>query len=121
MKISYVLQIKDLTIMFAFGVLLGIFFGIINIINYIHQRFFTQILADIIFSIVSILLFIILINKINMGEIRLFLLLGYILGFTIERITLGKLFAKGYKNVYNKIIKVAKFFAKSTIGRKLFK
>ena len=121
MKISYVLQLKDFTIMFAFGVLLGIFFGIINIINYIKPRFFTQIIADVAFSIISILLFVILINKINMGQIRLFLCTGYILGFWIERITLGKLFAKGYKNVYNNIIKVLKAFAKSKIGRTIFK
>ena len=121
MKISYVLQLKDFSIMLAFGFLLGIIYGILNISNFIKSRLFTQILADIIFSTLAIITFIILINKINMGEIRLFLCIGYILGFTLERITLGKLFAKGYKNVYNYIVKLFKTFNKSKVGRFIFK
>ena len=107
--------------MFAFGVLLGIIYGILNICNFIKQRLITQILADIIFSLLAIITFIVLINKINMGEIRLFLIIGYILGFLIERITLGKLFAKVYKNVYNYIVKWFKKLNNSKIGRFLFK
>jgi len=121
MRISYVLQLKDLSIMFAFGILLGVIYGILNICNFIKQHLFTQIFADIFFSLMAIITFLILINKINMGEIRLFLIIGYILGFIIERITLGKIFAKGYKNVYNYIVKAFKKFNNSKIGRFLFK
>ena len=121
MKISYILQLKDLSIMLGFGFILGVIYGILNISNFIKKRLISQIISDIIFSIVAIIAFIILINKINLGQIRLFLCIGYILGFTIERITIGKLFAKGYKNVYNYIVKLVKKFNSSKIGRFIFK
>ena len=38
MKISYVLQLKDLSIMLLFGFLLGIIYGILNIPNTIKKR-----------------------------------------------------------------------------------
>jgi len=121
MKISYILQLKDFSIMIIFGFLLGIIYGILNIFNSIKPRLFLQILTDIIFSILASILFIILVNKINMGEIRLFLITGYIIGFILERISLGKLFAKGYKTVYNHIVKLLKKFYISKIGRFIFK
>ena len=121
MKISYILQLKDFSIMIIFGFLLGIIYGILNIFNSIKPRLFLQILTDIIFSILASILFIILVNKINMGEIRLFLITGYIIGFILERISLGKLFAKLLKNMYTFIIRCIKSFSKSKFGRMIFK
>lgn len=121
MKISYVLQLKDLSIMLLFGFLLGIIYGLLNIPNTIKKKLFIQIISDIIFSLTSIFIYIVLINKVNMGESRLFLILGYVLGFTIERISLGKLFAKGYKRVYTSIVKLLNQFYRSKIGRFIFK
>lgn len=121
MKISFVLQMKDLMLILGIGVLLGIFYGVINIFNNIHENIFTRIFCDIIFMIVATLTYIIVVEKINFGSIRLYLFLGYILGFAIERISLGKLFAKGYKSVYNKLKLMAKVFASSKIGKIIFK
>ena len=117
MKISYILQMKDFAIMFAFGAVIGVIYGILNIPNFIKQRIWTQIIADLIFSTVAFITFLLLINFINLGEIRAFLVIGYIFGFIIERITLGKLFAKGYKNVYNYIVKILQHIKKSKFGR----
>ena len=121
MKISYILQLKDFTYMFIAGIFLGIIYGIINIPNKIKKIQILQVISDILFSIMAIIGVIILINKINYGEIRSFLIIGYIIGFAIERISLGKLFAKGYKSVYNYIVKFSKAFYRSKIGRFLFK
>ena len=121
MKISYIFQLKDFSIMILFGFFLGIFYGILNIPNFIKEKFYIRIIADIIFSIVSIILLLILTNKINLGEHRLYLIIGYVLGFVIERNTLGKLFAKGYKNVYNHFVIILKKFINSKIGRFIFK
>lgn len=121
MKISYILQLKDLSIMVFFGFVLGIIYGLLNILSTIKRQLFIQIVSDISFSIVSIIIFIFSINKINMGEIRLFLIIGYISGFIIERISLGKLFAKGYKRVYTIIVKLLKAFYRSRFGRFIFK
>lgn len=103
MKISYLLQLKDFFIMFLFGIIIATIYNLLNICNYVKIRMFNQIIVDIIIFVIGTLTFIILINKINMGDIRLFLLIGYLLGIIIEQITLGKLFAKIIKKVYNKI------------------
>ena len=121
MKISYVLQLKDFSIMLGIGFLLGVFYGIINIANRIKRKLFIQIVCDFIFSIVAFGVFFVLINIINLGEIRLFLVIGYIVGFTLERITLGKIFAKGYLNVYNILCKLWSKFTKSKLGKVIFK
>ena len=121
MKISYVLQLKDFSIVFGFGILLGIFYGIINIPNHIKERLFLRIINDLAFSIVFFGVLFLLIEYINLGKIRIYLVVGYILGFIVERITLGKLFAKGYKKLYNLCINVLKKFYCSKLGRIIFK
>lgn len=121
MKISYIFQLKEMSIMLIFGLILGIIYGLINIINRIKHNIFIQIIADIIFSLLSITIFLLLISQLQSSTIRIFLVLSYIIGFIIERITLGKIFAKGYKNVYNYIVKLVKWFKKSKIGRIILK
>ena len=121
MKISFILQLKDLGLMFGIGILLGIFYGILNIINNIKEFLIVRIVCDIVFTITATLTFIILVQKINFGSIRAYLLVGYVLGFIIERISIGKLFAKGYKRVYNLIIKSSKKLCSSKIGQVIFK
>lgn len=121
MKISYILQLKDFLIMFGIGILIGILYGIINIPTKIRKVLALQIINDLIISTSACIIFIYAINVINLGQFRAFLLLGYILGILIERITLGKLFAKGYNFVYTNIVKMLKKFANSKFGKVLLK
>ena len=121
MKISYILQLKDFSIMLGIGFCLGIIYGILNIFSTIKHNFPIQIIIDLIFSVISFSTFLIMVNIINMGEFRLFLLEGYVIGFIFERITLGKLFAKGFKKVYNLIVKSLKKFSESRLGRIILK
>ncbi|MGN0961179.1 MAG: spore cortex biosynthesis protein YabQ [Christensenellales bacterium] len=121
MKISYILQLKDFSIMLGIGAILGIFYGILNLFSIVKKNIVFQIIVDIIFSATALIIFILFINIINMGEIRLFLLAGYIIGFILERISLGKLFAKGFKKVYNCLVNILGKFAKSKFGRIIFK
>ena len=121
MKISYILQLKDFTIMLGIGFVLGIFYGLLNCSTIIKAHLVIQIIIDLIFSFISFSCLIIMINIINMGEFRLFLILGYIIGFILERITLGKIFAKGFKKLYTNIVIITKKFANSRIGRFLLK
>lgn len=121
MKISYVLQLQDFLIIFLIGSIVGLFYGLLNIINLVKKHIAIQILTDLTFSFICFFTFLISINKINMGEIRAFLFIGYILGVIIERITIGKLFAKAYKKVYNQFVKILKNIAKSKFGRILLK
>lgn len=121
MKISYVLQLKDFSIMLGIGFILGICYTILNTITLIKQNIIIQFILDIIFSIIAVSAYIILINIINMGEFRLFLLIGYLIGFALERITFGKLFAKCFKRMYNWLLNKITKFAKSKLGRIIFK
>ena len=121
MKISYILQLKDFLIMFAIGSLIGILYGIINIPTYIKRNLVLQIFNDLLISIIACITLLISINLINFGQFRVFLLVGYALGILIERITLGKIFAKGYKIVYTNIVKLLKKFANSRLGKVLLK
>jgi len=120
-KISYILQLKDFLILLIIGFFVGILYGILNIFTQIKNRNILQIIIDIFFILIAFLIFILAINIINWGEFRLFLLVGYLLGFAIERIILGKIFAKLYKKVYTFIVKILKKFTKSKIGEIIFK
>lgn len=121
MKISSILQIRDLAIMFAVGICLGIIYGLINIINNIHENIITRIICDIFFMIIAVFSYIILVEKINFGSLRLYLIIGYVLGFFIERISLGKLFAKLCKSVYNKLKLIISKFKATKIGKLILK
>lgn len=121
MKISAILQMKDLTIMFTAGIGLGIIYGLINIINNIHENIFSRIICDVFFMVIAIFSYIILVEKINFGSLRLYLIIGYILGFFIERISLGKLFAKLCKSVYNKLKLIISKFKETKIGKLILK
>ena len=117
MKISYILQLKDFFVLLAIGFGIGILYGLLNIPTTIKKRIIIQIITDLLFSFTSLSILLIAINVINMGEFRAFLVIGFILGIFLERISLGKLFAKGYKKVYNCLVKLMKKFANSKFGR----
>ena len=76
MKLSYVLQLKDFSIMLGIGFIIGIFYGIINIPNRIKKNWIYQIICDLLFSIIAFGTLIIMVVYLNMGEMRLFLILG---------------------------------------------
>jgi len=121
MKISYILQTKDFLILFVLGFLLAILYD--TIIKPILSRkvYLLNIILETVFILFLYLIFVIAINYINFGEFRTFLIIAYILGYTIERITIGKLFAKGTKFVYNLIVIIIKKFSHSKIGRFILK
>ena len=121
MKINYILQLKEFSIIFGVGIGIGILYGIINIPNFIKEHVAVRICCDIIFTSIMTISFVFIVEIINFGSIRAYLLVSYILGFAIERITLGKLFAKGYKRVYNLCVSGLKKFYNSKLGRIVFK
>ena len=121
MKISYILQMKDFFILFIIGFGIGIVYELLNTTQKIKKIFVIQFFSDITFCLIFTVVFLYTINIVNMGEFRLFLLIAYCLGLFIERITLGKLFAKGFKLIYNKTISLWKTFSKSKFGRIIFK
>lgn len=121
MKLSYILQLKDFLIVFLIGIIVGIIYGILSILPTTSKSIALKIFNDLICTLLAFATFLFLVLKINLGQFRLFLLIGYMLGIIFERLTLGKLFAKGYKCVYNKLIILAKKIAKSKFGKVFLK
>jgi len=107
--------------MFAIGFILGVIYELSNFIKKFKKIFVIQIILDIVISISFSAIFILMLNLINYGQFRLFLLLGYTIGFIMERITLSKLFAKCGFFVYNNVVNLLKKFSKSKLGRMIFK
>ena len=121
MIISSYLQFKDFCIFFGAGIAIGIIYDLINIPQKINKNTPLLIITDTIFSLIAFVCFWYLTNIINLGEFRLYMFLGYILGFLIQKITLGKLFAKGVQKVYNLLINNKEKFKNSKLGRFLLK
>ena len=116
-----ILQLKEFMIFFIFGIILGVCYGVINIPKIFKKQLYLQIISDIFFAILFTISYIFIAIKINSLNVRFFLIFAYCLGFVIERITLGKLFAKFYKFMYN-VLKVAiNKFTNSKIGEIIFK
>lgn len=92
-----------------FGLLAGIFRDFtIFILNLLKKNKIVSIILDLIFSIGFSFLFIICLNVVNFGEFRIYLLLSYILGFILERKTLGFLVDFIFEKIYNFIVKIIK-------------
>ena len=121
MKISYILQLQDFFIMFVAGAIIGILYNFINLITLVKKHFIIQTTIDLLFSIIFVTILILMINFINLGEFRAFLTLGYLLGFILERIILGKLFAKGFQIMYTSITKLLKKLSNTKLGKVIFK
>ncbi len=100
------------------GVIPAILLGVINFLSlFVKQKKIFFVIFDIIFCLFFTGVFLLTVNFLNYGEIRLYLLIAYILGCVIERKTIGKLFAILHKIIYNAINKISKKFKQS----KLFK
>jgi len=101
-----------------FGLITGIIKNAINlIINACKNNKVITFILDLIFMIIFSFMFIICINIVNFGEFRLYLLLGYIIGFILEIKTLGFLVDFVLKKIYTFI----KFIYKKLLTIKIFK
>ncbi len=121
MKISYVLQMREFLIMLSCGIVLGIIYGLLKALCRITKNKIVEIITNAILTAIGTIFFIFMVNVINLGEIRAFLIIAYTLGIILERITLGKIFAKGYKSVYNILVRIIGKFKNSNIGKVILK
>lgn len=121
MKTSYILDLKSLFIMLICGFAITAVCGLIFHFPVIKRHLALKNLSNFLQTILVFATFMFSILYINLGEFRLFLLIGYAFGIILERITLGKLFAKGYVWVYNKLEIFYKRFKSSKLGGIIFK
>ena len=94
-----------------FGLILGIVYEIL-IFFFKNKNKFFSIAKDLIFSLLATFLFITCLKLVNYGEFRFFILIAFIVGFIIERLTIGFIVSKTIeftckflKLVYNKLMK----------------
>lgn len=101
-----------------FGILLGVCFEILNFCAKILKKTkLVLFLRDLIFSLIATFLFIICTNVVNYGEFRLYIFLAFIVGFILEKISIGYLVAFLIEKLYNFL----KFIYKKITKLKFFK
>lgn len=102
--------LKQPSLLIAFiiaGICSGIIFDIGNFIKFLFSnKKFPSIIIDIIQTSFIIFVEFIINLKYNYGQIRLFPIFIFLIFFTIERLTLGKIVAKFYSSCYNNLIKL---------------
>lgn len=91
------------------GIIGGLVFDVGNFIKFLcANKKFAIIFMDIIQTLFVLLILFISNLNYNYGKIRLFTYIIFIISFTLYRISVGKLVAKGYKVCYNFINKLFK-------------
>ena len=83
------------------GAILGVIYSILKPHNLIAKNIF-----DIVSILTSGILFIIFMQTYNLGQFRLFLVLGIIIGYLFEKFFIGKTLAELNNLLYNNINKV---------------
>lgn len=100
-----------------FGLIAGIVYGIGYFFRMLtnFNKIFT-VLVDILVTIIAGILFVYCMFVINDGIIRVYNVISFFLGFAIERISIGNLFANISSLLYNKFA-----IGRKSHGRKLCK
>jgi len=107
--------------LFLLGLAGGGVFGILKFFKKILSHYVFRLSFDIIGCLANGILFIYGITVFNSGDLRLFLIVAYILGVLIERKTAGILFAKLLDSVYNSVAKFLQGRPKTKLGKIVFK
>ena len=109
-------------IIFSFGLAAGALYGIFKLILIIFKNNKVAFnVLDFVFVLIFGAVLFFALNYYNMGQFRFYLFAFYVFGFILERVTLGKLFAKLYVMMYNNIIKLCRLFKTSKAGKIIFK
>ncbi len=119
-----------LSIMY-FGIICGLCYEIFNLFKI--KNYVLNIIKDFVFMLVFSCIFILSVNIFCFGEFRFYTILAFLVGFFVERKTIGKFVALFLKLVYNiyvkavaklkssKILKFLKMFVKKLNFVKLIK
>lgn len=99
------------------GCLVGVVYEIGYFVRKLIPIKITTILIDAIFVFLSFMVFIFAISYCNFGEFRLFLLIAFLLGFCLERVSIGFLVAKILEFIYNCFVKKIIFRLKKLRGK----
>ncbi len=114
-------QYKLFMIFFAYGLLVGIICGLMQLTNTMVKGKVIRFVLDLTITLGAGALFWVLTTHYNSGEIRIFLVIAFVLGIMLERISVGKIFAKWYKLLYNVVKTWLTKFKNSKLGKRLFR
>ena len=121
MVVSNIFQLKSAIIMSLFGLISGLIYSILHTKVGIFQNRYYIFFADTISILCASIILIIGIHILNYGIYRLYMIVFFVIGFTIERVTIGKLFAKIFCFVYNHSCNVVKFVRNTQIYKFIFR
>ena len=86
--------------------------------NVFNNKKLINFILDLIFSIGAIFLLITCLNVVNYGEFRFYLLISFIIGYFLERISIGFLVDFILKKLYNLTIKIVNKLSKTKIFKR---
>lgn len=110
-------QIILALIFLGIGIGIGVVIGTMKLLSILcNNNAFVKGILDCLACIVTTITYLYLVNAVNWGEHRLFIILAYIVGIFIERKTLGKLFAKLYYKLYTIIAIRINKLSKTKLG-----
>ncbi|MEG0615439.1 MAG: spore cortex biosynthesis protein YabQ [Oscillospiraceae bacterium] len=100
-------QLSQFVLCIIIGVGLGIFFDFFRVARVLlpHKNFLTAI-EDIVFLLIWGVVLLVFSMEIGRGEVRIFFLLGNILGFTLYHFTLGNFVVKLLRKIISTIYRV---------------
>lgn len=113
---------KTFLICVGIGVALGALYGLLNFVKLLFKK--KVIVSNIISFLYSLFFGVAILWTIihfNFGEFRGFLICAFFLGTWIERKTMGKLFAKLYVWLYNKLNRAICTLGKTKLVKKVLK
>lgn len=100
-------QPKLLLIFVLTGFLCGFIFDLFNFLKFSSKNHkILSFIFDFISSISCFVIYFLINLKYNFGQFRVYTLLIFLIGFTIHRLSIGKILAKTFLWCYNAIVKL---------------
>ena len=106
-------EAKCFFVLLLAGVVCGAIWGLKNGLTSIIKNAIWRNVLDFLTTVCCALVFFGMCVYCNLGEIRFYLAFSFVVGFSLERLTLGNLFAKSATFIYNKLNKITKKVANS--------
>lgn len=109
-------------ILIGTGFLCGAFFNLASTLNILFKnRFWIKCIFDFVATIICGTAFLIAINILYYGEMRLYMIVAFVLGLYLEIVTVGKIIAKTFLLLYNKTAIWIKKLSNTKFGKRITK
>ena len=121
MIVSNTFQLKSAMIMALFGLIAGLIYSITHLKMGIFRNKIYLIVADTLSTISASIILIIGVHLLNYGIYRVYMIAFFVIGYTLEVLTIGKLFAKMFCFVYNHSCSMVNFVRNTQVYRFIFR